>query len=106
MDVDAAAVLAPVQALLEAVFDAVHEVALLLDQLSVLESPEVTDVGLADSDTDGVVEDVLVARSPLQAVNPKMPATTQYAANLKPDIAPPDVGNPQHLIAGFCLSLQ
>jgi hypothetical protein len=89
VDVDAEAVLAPVQTLLEAVFDAVHEVVLLLDQLSVLEPLEVTVVGLAERDTDEAEEDVLGEMPPLQATSPTKLATTQYVPLLKPPITHP-----------------
>lgn len=74
---DAETVLAPVQPLLAAVFEAVQALALLLDQVSVLDSPDVTAAGLDVSDTetvgtDGLAGVTLVEMALLQAAKPSV----------------------------------
>lgn len=77
---DAEAVFVPVQALFEALFVAVQDVALVLDQVNVLVPPGLTVDGLADIDTDGSegadvggVDVVDVVVPPLQAASANNP---------------------------------
>jgi len=76
----AEAVLGPDQALSEISLEAEHEVALLLDQVNVVEPGEATEVSLANNDTAtvdvaGLADDVLGEMPLLQAANDSDAAT-------------------------------